>query len=96
MIVIIVIVVIIVIIVDCSLLCFALDALHVQTLMLTDVQTPFLGTPVVSLTSCFVTLDASKRGKPHSFCQLEGGMLRLETLIELNFISSSFLSLSSY
>ena len=25
--------------------CFALDSLHVQTLMLTDVQTPFLGTP---------------------------------------------------
>ena len=30
-------------------LCFALDSLHVQILMLTDVQTPFLGTPLLPL-----------------------------------------------
>ena len=29
--------------------CFTLDYLHVQTLMLTDDQTPFLGTPLAPL-----------------------------------------------
>ena len=29
-------------------LCFVIDSLHVQALMLTDVQTPFLGTPFSS------------------------------------------------
>ena len=29
--------------------CFALDSLHVRTLALTDVQTPFFGTPLVPL-----------------------------------------------
>ena len=29
--------------------CFALDSLHAQTLMMTDVQTPFHGTPLVPL-----------------------------------------------
>ena len=32
-------------------LCFALNLSQVQTLMLTDVQTPFLGTPLVPLKS---------------------------------------------
>ena len=29
--------------------CFTLDSLHVQTPMLTDVQTPFLETPLLPL-----------------------------------------------
>ena len=44
---------------------------------------------------------APQHGVPHSYRPglrdtSEGGMMRLETLIELNFFNSSFLSLSSY
>ena len=31
-------------------MCFAVGSLHVQTLMSTDVQTPLLGTPLITLT----------------------------------------------
>ena len=43
---------------------FALDSSHVQTLMLTDVQTPFLGTCLVHLKRGFGTcLVRSRRGQ---------------------------------
>ena len=36
------------------LLCFIIHSLHVQTLMLTNVQTPFLGTPLVPLKHIYI------------------------------------------
>ena len=53
------------------LLCFALSSLHVQTLMLTDVQTPFLGTPLVPLKSSPRALRA-RRGHCVAWDRFDG------------------------
>ena len=46
--------------------CFAPHSLHVQALMLTDVQTPFLGTPLVPLNCHAETLPAPAEVESHA------------------------------
>ena len=52
--------------------CFDFNSLHVRTLTLTDVQTPFLGTPLVPLKVWFKALR-----KPCSFWLYAEHMLRM-------------------
>ena len=42
---------------------FILSSLHVQTLMSTDVQSPFLGTPLVTLKTFYVSASSQHRNR---------------------------------
>ena len=47
---------------NCCLLRFTLNYLHVKTRMLTDVQTPFLGTPISSPSTKVLLPDPDVEG----------------------------------
>ena len=52
---------------------------------------------LVELGSAFLVARSSCRGpEPYALTCSEGGMIRLETLIELKYLNSNFSSLSSY